>query len=289
MEIGIFAKTFIRPRLTETLDAVVAHGIGCVQFNLACAGVPSLPEQIDAALIAEIRGAMDARQLRMAAVSGTFNMIHPDLQRRQDGLARLRTLVAACHDLGTSVITLSTGTRDPDDMWRRHPANDTPESWRDLLAALSAALTIAEEHRVTLAFEPEVSNVVDSAVKGRRLLDELRSPYLKVVLDGANLFHAGELPRMREVLDTAFALLGDEIVIAHAKDLSHDGDAGHEAAGTGLLDYDHYLALLRSVSFRGPLILHALAEDQVAQSVAFLVAKGVSLGGEGGSHAILEP
>lgn len=287
MQIGIFAKTFSRPTLAETLDAVVAHGIGCVQFNLACAGVPSLPEQIDAALSAEIRGAMEARQLRMAAVSGTFNMIHPDLRRRQDGLARLRTLAAACHDLGTSVITLSTGTRDPDDMWRRHLANDTPAAWRDLLAALSEALIIAEEHRVTLAFEPEVSNVVDSAAKGRRLLDELRSPYLKVVMDGANLFHAGELPRMHEILDQAFALLGDDIVIAHAKDLSHDGDAGHEAAGTGLLDYDRYLALLRSVGFRGPLILHALAEDQVAQSVAFLVAKGVALGEEGRSHAVL--
>lgn len=281
MEIGIFAKTFVRPTLAETLDAVVAHGIGCVQFNMACAGVPSLPDQIDASLSAEIRGALEARLLRMAAISGTFNMIHPDLRRRQTGLARLRALAAACHDLGTSVITLSTGTRDPDDLWRRHPANDTPEAWRDLLAALSAALTFAEEHRVTLAFEPEVSNVVDSAVKGRRLLDELRSPYLKVVIDGANLFHAGELPRMREILDAAFALLGDDIVIAHAKDLSRDGDAGHEAAGTGLLDYDHYLALLRDVGFRGPLILHALAEDQVAQSVAFLAAKGVSLGAKG--------
>lgn len=287
MEIGIFAKTFVRPTLAATLDAVVAHGIGCVQFNMACAGVPSLPDQIDAALSAEIRDAMAARHLRMAAVSGTFNMIHPNLRRRQDGLARLRTLAVACRDLGTSVITLSTGTRDPDDMWRWHPANDTPEAWRDLLAALSEALTIAEEHQITLAFEPEVSNVVDSAAKGRRLLDDLRSPYLKVVMDGANLFHAGELPRMRQILDTAFALLGDAIVIAHAKDLSHDGDAGHEAAGTGLLDYDHYLALLRQVGFRGPLILHALAEDQVAQSVAFLVAKGVALGAEGGSRAML--
>lgn len=287
MEFGIFAKTFARSTLAETLDAVAAHGFGCVQFNMACAGVPSLPEQIDIALGAEIRGAMQARQLRMAAVSGTFNMIHPDLQQRQDGLARLRTLAAACRDLGTSVITLSTGTRDPDDMWRRHPANDSREAWRDLLAALSQALTIAEQYRVTLAFEPEVSNVVDSAAKGRRLLDELRSPYLKVVMDGANLFHAGELPRMHEILDEAFALLGDDIVLAHAKDLSRDGDAGHEAAGTGLLDYDHYLALLRAVGFRGPLILHALAEDQVARSVAFLVEKGARLGAGGGSHAIL--
>jgi sugar phosphate isomerase/epimerase len=286
MQIGIFAKTFVRPTLAATLDAVVEHGIGCVQFNMACAGVPSMPAQIDAAQIAEIRSAMDARHLRMAALSGTFNMIHPDPQRRRDGLARLRRLAAACHDLGTSVITLSTGTRDPENMWRRHPANDTPDAWRDLIAAMGEALAIAEEHGVILAFEPEVSNVVDSAAKGRRLLDELQSPYLKVVMDGANLFHAGELPRMREILDGAFALLGDEIVLAHAKDLSHDRDAGHEAVGTGLLDYDHYLALLRGVGFRGPLILHALAEDQVAQSVAFLEGKGVRLDAEGGSHAI---
>jgi len=285
MQIGIFAKTFVWPTLAETLDAVVAHGIRCVQFNLACAGMPSMPVQIDPALSAAMRSALDARQLRMAAVSGTFNMIHPDVRQRQDGLARLRTLAAACHDLGASVITLSTGTRDPEDMWRRHPDNDTPAAWRDLRAALGEALVIAEEHRVTLAFEPEVSNVVDSAAKGRRLLDELQSPYLKVVMDGANLFHAGELPRMRAILDEAFTLLGDDIVLAHAKDLSHDGDAGHDAAGTGQLDYDHYLALLRGVGFSGPLVLHALTEEQVAPCVAFLQAKGVRLDAEGGAHA----
>ena len=139
------------------------------------------------------------------------------------------------------------------------------------------APVLAERHDVTLAFEPEVSNVVDTAAKARRLLDELRSPALKVVLDGANLFHAGELPRMRAILDEAVASLGDDIVLAHAKDLRRDGDAGHEAAGTGLLDYDHYLALLRGAGYGGPLILHALAEEQVARSVAFLRAKGVDL------------
>jgi sugar phosphate isomerase/epimerase len=287
MQIGIFAKTFVRPTLAETLDAVAAHGIHTVQFNLACAGLPSMPARIDPALSAEIRGALDVRQLRMAAVSGTFNMIHPDPARRREGLARLRVLASACAGLGTEVITLSTGTRDPDDLWRRHAANDTPEAWRDLIASMREAVQIAEQHRLTLAFEPEVSNVVDTAAKGRRLLDELGSPRLKVVMDGANLFHAGELPRMRAILDEAFALLGNDIVLAHAKDLSRDGDAGHEAAGTGLLDYDHYLQMLRGVGYRGPLILHALAEEQVAQSVAFLQAKGVSLEQKDGSHAIL--
>ena len=57
------------------------------------------------------------------------------------------------------------------------------------------ALQIADEHRVTLGVEPEVSNVVDSARKARRLLDEMQSPRLKIIMDVANLFHAGYLKR----------------------------------------------------------------------------------------------
>lgn len=280
MQIGIFAKTFARPTLAATLDAVARHGIRTVQFNMACAGGPSMPDQIDPELAATVRRELAARDITMAAVSGTFNIIHPDLGQRRAGMRRLRALAGACRALGTEVITLSTGTRDPQDMWRRHPDNDTPEAWRDMRAALGEAAQIAEEHAVTLAFEPEVNNVVDSAQKARRLLDEVGSPRMKVVIDGANLFHAGELPRMREILEEAFALLGDDIGLAHAKDLSRDGDAGHEAAGTGLLDYDLYLALLRRAGYRGPLILHGLAEAQVDRSVAFLREKGATLAGE---------
>ena len=49
-----------------------------------------------------------------------------------------------------------------------------------------------------------------------------------------------------------------------------DGEAGQEAAGTGLLDYPYYLSLLKKSGFHGPLILHGLAESQVAQAVAFV-------------------
>ena len=273
MQLGIFAKVFVRPTVEESLDAVGSHGLHCVQFNMTTAGLAPLPQHIDPELCDRIRQAMSARGIRMAAVSGTFNVCHPDPEHRRSGLERLRVLATACRRLGTSVITLCTGTRDPDNMWGWHPNNGTPEAWRDTADTLREALQIAEEADVTLAFEPEVANVVDSAEKGRRLLDEMESPRLKVVMDGANLFHAGQLPRMREVLEAAFALLGKDLVLAHAKDLSHDGDAGHEAAGCGVLDYDLYLKLLSASGFDGPIVLHGLDEQQVPQSVAFMREK----------------
>jgi sugar phosphate isomerase/epimerase len=270
MQLGIMAKTFVRPTLEGVLDAVSHHGFGCAQFNLTCAGLEPMPLRLPPELADTVRRACQARNICLSAVSGTFNMIHPDPAHRRNGLERLRVLAAACSGLGTPLITLCTGTRDAVNMWRRHPDNGTPTAWDDLLASMRTALEIAEDHQVLLGVEPEVSNVVDSAVKARRLLDELGSPRLKIVMDGANLFHVGELSRMQDVLQEAFALLGRDIALAHAKDLSQDGDAGHEAAGTGRLDYDRYLACLAGAGFSGALILHSLTEEQVPASAAFL-------------------
>jgi sugar phosphate isomerase/epimerase len=267
--IGIFAKTFPRPTPEENLDAVRTHGLGVVQYNLACAGLPSLPERIEPRLAQQIGAAAASRRITIAAVSGTFNLIDPIRERREIGMRRLDQLAGACALLGTKIITLCTGTRDPNDMWRGHPANGHPDAWADLLAAMEEALLIAEEHDLWLAIEPETANVVDSPVKARRLLDELRSPRLKIIIDPANLFHVETLPHQRLILDVAFDLLGSDMVLAHAKDVRIvDGSVHYVPAGRGVLDYQHYLTLLRHVPV--PLIVHGLAEAEVDRVLAFL-------------------
>ena len=57
MQLGIFARTFSRPGLTETLDAVRDSGLRAMQFNLALAGGPPLPDAIPAELAAHVREA----------------------------------------------------------------------------------------------------------------------------------------------------------------------------------------------------------------------------------------
>jgi sugar phosphate isomerase/epimerase len=273
MQLGIFAKTFVRPTVEANLDAVRDAGFTCVQYNLACAGLPTLPDELDPALCERIRRACVERNVTLSAVSGTFNIIDPNRERRRRNVARLRTLAENCGLLGTSIITLCSGTCDPENMWRHHPDNGLPRTWAEVTEAMRELAQIGEQTGVTMAFEPEVSNVVDSARKARRLLDEVGSPNLKVVLDGANLFHTGELPRMREILAEACELLGADTVIVHAKDLNRDGDAGDVPAGCGLLDYDYYLSLLRKAKVQGPLITHGLKEEQVPACVAFLRKK----------------
>ena len=270
MRIGGFTRIFARSSFEEVLDAAAGHGLEALQLNLESLGLPPMPDRLDPDLCRRVRDEAAARGLTLDAVSGTFNIIHPDLEERARNFRSLRGLAAACPLMGAPRITFSTGTRNADYMWGSHPDNGSPGAWADMLESMAEAVEIAAGHGVPLVFEPEVSNVVDSAAKARRLLDHFGSPFLKVVIDGANLFGAGDLPRMGEVLDEAFDLLAPDIELAHAKDLERDGEAGHVAAGTGLLDYERYLRRLREAGFDGALILHSLDEEQVPASLRFL-------------------
>ena len=282
--LGVLTSEFERPSLAATLDAVAGHHIGAVQFQLGSA-VPSVPLQtalqrgldvlgahLSPSFCAEIRGQLAERGLALAAVDGTFNMIDPDEKRRWTNLGYLQQLVEYCDALGTSVVTLCTGSRD-EIMWRRHPDNDSPEAMADLVAVMRAAARTAETHGVTLAFEPEVNNVASSPERARQLIDEVGSPAVKVVMDPANIFKAGQLPQMQDKLREAFRLLGQHVALAHAKDLDHDGEAGHLGAGQGLLDYPLYLSLLQASGFDGTIVLHQmhhLSDAEIDSCFAFV-------------------
>ena len=270
MRLGIFAYTFVRPTVEQVFDAVRAHGMANTEWNYVAIERQEVPDRIDPAFAERVRAAAAERGITVDSIAGYTNLVDPDPERRRAGLQRLCGLIRSARAHGADKVALCTGSRDPASMWRWHDGNDDAGAWADLLASLGECLRVAEEADVTLVFEPEVNNVVHTARKARRLLDELRSPHLKVVFDGANIYHEGELERQQAMLTEAIDLLGADIALAHAKDIERDGDAGHAAAGTGKLDFAHYLGELARSGYDGSLLIHGLEERQVPDSVRFL-------------------
>ncbi|HMJ90649.1 MAG TPA: sugar phosphate isomerase/epimerase family protein [Candidatus Acidoferrum sp.] len=273
MQLGIFAKTFSRAHFRQALDAVASHGLRVVHFNFNCVGLPTLPDKVEPAVTANIRADCAARDISITGVSGTFNMINPDAQALRNHLTRLPTLAVATREIGCDLITLCTGTRDPEDMWRAHPENSSPQAWRDLLRSMGEAIVIAEQHDIVLGVEPETGNVVSSVRKARQLLDELQSRRVKIVLDPANLFHHGDVGRVRDRIEEAFQLLGTDIVMAHAKELAPDGSVGTVPPGRGILDWNYYLDTLARMNFSGAIVMHGLSEAEVPAATRFLRSK----------------
>lgn len=270
MELGIFSRTYEVSDLKETYERMTRSGIYHTQFNLSNAGIETLPESVTQEKIHEILTLTEEYQITIDALSGTFNMIDPDTDARKKGIAQFKTQCEIAKALHIPIVTLCTGSKNPKSKWIWHEDNLLESSWTDLMETTETILGYAEENQIILALETEASNIINTPARARKYLNQAGSPRLKIIMDGANLFRPDEVPHMREVLDEAFELLAKDIVIAHAKDFSFDGQLSFVAAGQGMLDFHYYIDLLKKAEYQGPLIMHGLSEEQIAGSCEFL-------------------
>jgi sugar phosphate isomerase/epimerase len=268
MQLGIFAKTFAAQGAAPVLNAVRAAGYQTAQFNMACVGLPSMPDKLSGSVISEIVAATKSTDVSISAISGTYNMAHPDPAVRADGLRRLQVLIENAKAMGTNLVTLCTGTRNVNDQWQFHKDNSTPEAWRDMRTEIANALQLAEAHGVKLGIEPELANIVSSAKLAKQLIDDLKSPHLKIVLDPANLFEIETKRHCKEIIAGAVDLLSGNIAMVHAKDRNSFGE--FVAAGTGVVDFEHFIKCLKQAGFDGPLVTHGLSETEAPSVAAFL-------------------
>ena len=276
MQIGIFAKTFAGALPATVLGHAAAAGYDGVQYNMACSGLAAMPLGISPNQSRAVGlAAVDTNQ-SVFAVSGTYNMIHPDPAVRADGHRRLAVLAAAASGMNTGLITLCTGSRDPLNQWAHHADNASAEAWRDLLASFEIAIGIAETFDISLGIEPELANVINSASTARRLIGQLQSDRIRLVLDPANLFECATSDEQRALVDQAVDLLADRIVMAHAKDRTPAG--AFATAGKGMIDFDHFLQTLHRAGFAGPVVTHGLHADEATGVARFLRQKLEDLG-----------
>lgn len=271
MKLGVFAKTFEGCTPMGVLRAARDAGYRAVQYNMACSGLGPLPASITEEAADAVAAAAEETGVEIAAVSATYNMTHPDMEKRAQGRRSFEAIAAASRRMGSRLITVCSGSRDPDDQWRYHPHNDTGAAWQEMVAEFRHLVPIAERHDVAIGVEPELANIVNSAARARVLIDMFPSGPIRIVMDPANLFEQEDADRARELIDQSIELVGDDIALAHAKDRHADGSFA--TAGKGVIDWPHYLAALDRAGFDGTLVTHGLKASEAGEVARFLAGK----------------
>lgn len=272
MRIGVCTTDFGTIPAAELFSRIRGYGFEAVQFSFADVSesrfVPSgqieIPERIDDSLVRLVAAEAERCHLPIGAVNGTFNAAHPDPAVRAEGIKRFEVLAAATAQLGCPIITLCSGTRNPDDLWGPHPLNGGASPWADMIEVMRALAAIAERYGIVLAIETEAANVVDTPAKARRAMLEVGCAQLKMVMDCANLFHPGEAKRANvdSVMRHAFALFGGDVVVAHGKDIRESEGIDFCAAGEGIVDYALFARLLAENRFQGDMMLHGIFDEE---------------------------
>lgn len=269
MNLGIFSKTFDGD-LETCFSKMSQMGIHHTQLNLLSAGMETMPAVIEFDKVKNILDMAEKYHISLDALSGTFNMINPNVEEKKEDLRRFEILCRIAKMLNIPIVTLCTGSRNPRSKWEWDEENLTPQAWNDLIDTTTKILEFGKKYNIVFGVETEASNIVNTPQKAREYLDYFGSRHLKIIMDGANLFLPSQITHMDEVLKEAFFLLGKDIVLAHAKDLAGTEKIEFVAAGEGFLNYPVYIDLLKQYEYQGAFIMHGLEEKQVPISCNFL-------------------
>jgi len=270
MKIGAFSPEIPADTTGELFRKAREYGFSQMQYSYSLDASEEMPELIPDSLNREIAAESARNGIEIVAVNGTFNMAHPDIAVRQKGIVRFERVASSCGIYGCKLVTLCTGTRTRERMWAAHPDNDTPEAWKDMTAVMEQLIPIADKYDVSLGIEIEATNVINTPEKAKKLIEDLKSPRLKIVMDAANLFHAGMAKRenVRTVIAGAIGLLGPWIVLAHGKDIKEGEGLAFTGAGKGIIDFKFFIAELERAGYRGGMLLHGIKDPKDIPSCA---------------------
>lgn len=275
IRLGIDARVYAKLPLEDAVRRIRDHGFSNVLTDFTFADVRFDPWSPDWEAAGKITGCFQRHGLRVGAIFAYYNLVDPDPARRRRGEERMEFYIAHWKRLGCAILSTETGTLNRQSEWLDAPENATEAGYLQCRAAVERLARAAEKTGAIIALEAYWRNIISSVDRAERLLQEVPSPSLQLVIDPCNYFRREDLPRMRPMLEEMFRRLGPRFVVAHAKDVraAAKESEGTElpAAGLGVLDYPLYLRLLAGLNRPIDLILEHLTMPDMTRARDFVL------------------
>jgi sugar phosphate isomerase/epimerase len=277
MELSIFSSVIKGETPEEVARKTRGYGLRNVQFipNRAEIGFGYDTSTAEASFDRWV-AAYRREGIEVCGVGGYVNILHHDPQRRRVNVEAIKSWLRAMAVLGCRYLSTETGSYAASGDWDFDPRNRTPAAWEELRRVTDELLEVAAAAGAVLLYEPYIVNVCHTPELGARLVREVDSPHLALLMDPTNWFDV-ETARPECVVDTLEQGFGAErglYRLAHAKDVTPapagSPKPGLPGPGKGILDYATYVRLLQAQGYDGPLIIEHLTEPDVPEAVAYV-------------------
>jgi sugar phosphate isomerase/epimerase len=267
-ELQAGAPHAITPQIANQIRGMGFHGV---------AVFISKPLDTSLADVLAVKQTLNAAGLEVAQANGWYEaLVNPNETLRESGVRGLQALIRFGRALDAPSVYVRPGGLNPRGHWWAHPENHSPQTFERLIDSLKKVCPTALDEGMTLAVEGHVLSPLDSPEAVRRLLEAVASPQLKFNLDPVNFIGTvKDVHDTRPMLNRLFDLLGNDGIIAHAKDCAL-GDAlvvhiNEVIPGQGTLDYELFLRRFAEKQPNGYFLIEHLPIEKVPAAREFIV------------------
>ena len=148
----------------------------------------------------------------VAMLGAYFNPVHSNHQKVMDAINKFCNHLDYANQLGCKIVGTETGSYN-DDHWPYHIKNRTDEAYQQVLQIVKQLADYAKDADV--AIEGAFNHVIYSPKILRKLVDDLNSKHIKVIIDLYNYLDITNYEERNEIFDDAIRLLNDKVVFFH--------------------------------------------------------------------------
>lgn len=227
--------------------------------------------QINPGLGMRFRRVLGDHGVDIAVLGCYINMTHPDVQEREQLLQRFETYLEYARFFGAPVVASETGSVDAVP-GRFTEENFTEAMYQESLAVIRRLVAVGERFGTIVGVEPGANHPIYDIATTERLLNDVDSPYLGVVLDptayttpNGQTVHDGD---QVELTRKAVERFGDRIVAVHIDDFTVDDEGIHRCnVDEGVMDVRGVLEIIGEAKPWIPVILEETHDEAIARTV----------------------
>ena len=219
--------------LQEMCDNAKEYGVRKLQFALArtCNDINFDEIGFDEKVANDIKAKLDEYNLHVSVLGCYIDPINPNDEVRNTQLTRFKNFISYAKVFGADMIATETGFLGTQEDTR------SEETYQFLLKNLRPLVKEAEDKGVMMAIEMVWIHPMYCPQRMKRLLEDLNSPNVCVIVDMSNLTYPETKDCQCDTMNDCFDLLGDNIRGIHLKDFTFDeeGKKSFALAGSGEL------------------------------------------------------
>jgi sugar phosphate isomerase/epimerase len=270
-KLGFMSYVYMGWSAEDMAENACKHGMTYVQLDPKQKLQVMDDEPFSLARVEKIRSIFEKKGISIVGLSGYTNLLNPNLQKREDKLSQLEKMIDLCSAYGTRYIATETGSLHPTNAWRDYEGNRSPEAWDQLLKTVDRLRSRAVKNGAVLLVEGFALNVLGTAEQAARLMEQLGTDGLGIIMDPFNYLTQDDLTRQDEAMANIFRCIGKYCPIAHAKDTLYDEEGfTTPRVGAGQADWHVYTALLANHLPELPLILEHAKPEEVEPCLALI-------------------
>lgn len=263
MQLGIRLHDTKKLPFEERIADVSQLGFKCGHLALAkvISEFPTTDEALTPGLAMYLKNVFAKNHVDIAVLGCYLNLANPNPEKLQQITHRYMAHIRFASWLGCGVVGTETGA--PNESYTHVPECHGEEALQTFIKNLRPVVQYAEQMGVVMAIEPVWKHIVCNPTRARRVLDEINSPNLQIILDPVNLLDICNYKDQVAIVDEAIEVLGPDVAMVHLKDFVVEGDKlVSVGAGLGQMDYTSVIKFMKT---RKPFI-HATLENTTPEN-----------------------